>query len=156
MTWPVWQRGWFAELHKLSASPSRVPEITTHGSLGLVPSPGDQFTHEESEPSSQMLLPFRYPSQTLSENLHANIINVKALLHYALFHCHFSFYLAFFILPRLFPCVFPCVFHCVLDTNMLVSKTLVKTQENCKKHFARVLLANFTKTQTQCIVLYGI
>ena len=102
---------------------------------------------------------------------------LKALLDYALFHWRFSFYLALFILPRVFPRVSPRV----LDTDMLVSKTRVKMQEKCKKNarkiqnaspmrenvstlhyalgknasqsrFARVLLTNFTKTQTQRIV----
>ena len=51
---------------------------------------------------------------------------LKALLHYALYHWCFSFYLAFFILPRVFPRV--------LDTNMLVSKTRVKTRGKREKN----------------------
>ena len=41
-----------------------------------------------------------------------------------------------FILPRVFHLTlrFPCVFPIVLDTNVLVSKTRVKTQEKCKKN----------------------
>ena len=50
---------------------------------------------------------------------------LKAFLHYALFHRRFSFYLALFILPRVFPSV--------LDTNMLVSKTREKYNENARK-----------------------
>ena len=44
-------------------------------------------------------------------------ICVKALLHFALFHSRFS---------RVFPRIY--------DTNMLVSKTRVKTQEKCKEN----------------------
>ena len=51
------------------------------------------------------------------------IVQRKQLRPYYTMRC--SFYLAFFILPR----VFPRVFLRVLDTNMLVSKTRVKTQE---------------------------
>ena len=133
MTWPVWQRGWFAELHKLSASPSRVPEITTHGSDERPPSPGDQFIHEEREPSSQLLLPFRYPSQTLCENLHANIMKFKALLRYALFHWCFSFYITFFILPRIFPPFFSSRFRYQHVGIQNASEKARKMQEKCEK-----------------------
>ena len=98
----------------------------------------------------------------------------KGLITLCVVSLGFLFHLAFFILPRVLPRVFPRV----LDTNMLVSKTRVKTQEKCKKNarkiqnasptrdnvsilhyknviqsrFARVLLTNFTKMQTQRIV----
>ena len=94
----------------------------------------------------------------------------KGLITLCVVSLAFLFHLAFFILPRVFPRVF--------DTNMLVSKTRVKTQEKSKKNpskiqnaspmrenvfilhyalgknafcsgFAPVLLTNFTKTQTQ-------
>ena len=64
-------------------------------------------------------------------------LGLKALLHYALFHWRFSFYLTFFILPRVFPRV--------LDTNMLVSKTRVKTREKREKNARKIKNASPTR-----------
>ena len=56
-------------------------------------------------------------------------IYLKALLHFTLFHSRFfllfPYFLAFFI--------FCLVSTCVFDTNMLVSKTRVKTREKHEK-----------------------
>ena len=53
---------------------------------------------------------------------------------------------------RCFTCVFySCVFPRVYDTNMLVSKTQVKTQEKCKENARKIKKASPTRENVSII-----
>ena len=65
----------------------------------------------------------------------------KGLITLCVVSLAFLFHLTFFILPRVFPRVFPRV----LDTNMLVSKTRVKTREKREKNARKIKNASPTR-----------
>ena len=67
-------------------------------------------------------------------------IKSKGLITLGVVSLAFLFHLAFFILPR------------VLDTNMLVSKTRVKTRKKCKKNARKI--QNVSPTRENVSVLH--
>ena len=67
-------------------------------------------------------------------------VGFKGLLHYPLFHAQFLFFSGF-----------SCVFTRAFDTNILVSKTQVKTCEKRKKNARIITNANPSFYMTLCI-----
>ena len=80
-----------------------------------------------------------YPWPPAVKSMH--IRENKGLITLCVVSLAFLFHLAFFILPRILPRVFPRV----LDTNMLVSKMRVETQENGKKNARKIQNASPTR-----------
>ena len=62
------------------------------------------------------------------------MLHTKGLITLCVVSLAFLFHLAYLILPRVLPRVFPFV----LDTNMLVSKTLMKTREKREKNARKI------------------